>query len=216
MGMKEKQENKRDLERTKNKILHAATAEFAENGLKGARVDAIAKRAKINKAMIYYIFGGKEDLHMAALKHIIETKTRPLHTMLSHRTVEPESLFEIINRYFDDIEELMEYSRIILDDISTGAKALQQLKAESPDLFNLLNDISDILKNFMNAGEMYPMDPDITVMAGLMLMVSFTCLRPYMNIMAGKGSEAHTNLSDPEKWRDFMVTLLTRVFTPAP
>ena len=214
--MKEKQENKRDIERTKAKILQAATAEFAENGLKGARVDAIAKRAKINKAMIYYIFGGKEDLYMATLKRIIETKTQPVHRMLTDGPVAPEILFEIINRYFNEMEELMEYSRIILDDMSTGAKALQQLKAQYPEIFKLLNDISDTLKFLMDKGEMYPMDPDITVMAGLMLIVSFTCLRPYMNIMAEKGSESHKALSDPEKWREFMLTLLTRVFTPVP
>lgn len=214
--MKEKQENKRDIERTREKILKSAATEFAENGLKGARVDAIAKRAKINKAMIYYIFGCKEDLHLAVLKQMIETKTKPVQKTLGDQMIQAEGLLSIIDGYFHDLQELTEYSRIILDDISSGAKALQRLKAQSPELFRVLNDISAVLKYFMDKGEMYPLDPDITVMAAMMLMVSFTSLQPYMMIAAPAGSEAHKNLSDPEKWKQFMMTLLSRVFRPAP
>ncbi len=34
--------------------------EFADNGFHGARIDSIARKAKVNKAMIYYHFKGKE------------------------------------------------------------------------------------------------------------------------------------------------------------
>ena len=44
-------------------ILDAAAAEFAELGFDGARVDSIAKRAGINKAMLYYRVGDKEELY---------------------------------------------------------------------------------------------------------------------------------------------------------
>ncbi len=46
----------RDAERTKRAILKAATSEFAENGLAGARVDKIAETSLVNKRMIYYYF----------------------------------------------------------------------------------------------------------------------------------------------------------------
>ena len=45
----------RDAERTSKAILAAATKEFAERGYGGARVDAIAERAKINKRMLYHL-----------------------------------------------------------------------------------------------------------------------------------------------------------------
>jgi AcrR family transcriptional regulator len=48
-------------------ILEAAADEFAEFGLAGARVDRIAARANINKAMIYYHFGSKEKLYQAVI-----------------------------------------------------------------------------------------------------------------------------------------------------
>lgn len=52
---------------TRDKLLRAATQLFAEKGFSGARVDEIARRARANKAMIYYHFGPKEDLYQAVL-----------------------------------------------------------------------------------------------------------------------------------------------------
>jgi AcrR family transcriptional regulator len=53
---------------TRGRILAAALAEFAANGLAGARVDEIAARAGANKRMLYAYFGAKEDLWLAALE----------------------------------------------------------------------------------------------------------------------------------------------------
>jgi AcrR family transcriptional regulator len=52
----------RDPERTQQRILDAAFDEFCEKGLAGARVDAIATRAGVNKRMLYHYFGNKEAL----------------------------------------------------------------------------------------------------------------------------------------------------------
>jgi AcrR family transcriptional regulator len=60
----------RDPAATRQRILDAAKAEFARLGLGGARVDAIAARAKANKRMIYHYFGGKRDLFLAVLEAV--------------------------------------------------------------------------------------------------------------------------------------------------
>jgi AcrR family transcriptional regulator len=62
----------RDAGRTQATILAAATHEFARHGLAGARVDRIAARAKTNKRMLYYYFGGKERLFLAVLERAYE------------------------------------------------------------------------------------------------------------------------------------------------
>jgi AcrR family transcriptional regulator len=59
---------RRDPERSQERILRAATAEFARFGLGGARVDRIAAGAGANKRMLYYYFGNKEDLFLAVLE----------------------------------------------------------------------------------------------------------------------------------------------------
>ena len=57
----------RDAEKTKAAILRAARDEFCEEGFNGARVDAIAARAKANKRLLYHYFGNKEALYEAVL-----------------------------------------------------------------------------------------------------------------------------------------------------
>lgn len=58
----------RDPEQTRARILEAAKAEFARAGLGGARVDRIAELAGVNKRMLYYYFGSKDDLFRAVLE----------------------------------------------------------------------------------------------------------------------------------------------------
>jgi len=60
--------NRRNPERSKDRILRAATGEFARFGLGGARVDRIAERAGANKRMLYYYYGNKEALFLAVLE----------------------------------------------------------------------------------------------------------------------------------------------------
>ena len=58
----------RDAERTRGEILDAATTEFAAHGLGGTRVDEIAARAGVNKALLYHYYGNKEGLFVAVLE----------------------------------------------------------------------------------------------------------------------------------------------------
>ncbi len=57
----------RNPERTSSRILKAALTEFAAKGFAGARVNAIARRANINKRMLYHYYGDKAGLFRAAL-----------------------------------------------------------------------------------------------------------------------------------------------------
>jgi AcrR family transcriptional regulator len=58
----------RNPERSRTRILAAALKEFSAKGFAGARVDAIARRANINKRMLYHYFGDKEELFKAVLR----------------------------------------------------------------------------------------------------------------------------------------------------
>jgi AcrR family transcriptional regulator len=62
---------RRNAERTKAEILAAATREFFERGLNGARVDSIAARTRTNKRMIYYYFKSKRQLFLTVLEDVL-------------------------------------------------------------------------------------------------------------------------------------------------
>ena len=59
---------RRDPAKNQERILKAATAEFARHGLGGARVDRIAERAGANKRMLYYYYGNKEALFLTVME----------------------------------------------------------------------------------------------------------------------------------------------------
>jgi TetR/AcrR family transcriptional regulator len=100
----------RDPEGTKTAILAAATREFADKGFGGARIDAIAAQAKINKRMLYHYFGGKEDLYLAVLEETYGGIRRAEAKLdLAHR--EPEDgmreLVRFTFHYFLDHPEFL-------------------------------------------------------------------------------------------------------------
>jgi TetR/AcrR family transcriptional regulator len=77
-------ERKRDPERTRERILDAAVAEFGEHGFAGARISAIARRAGVNEQLISYYFDSKEGLYQALQqrwKKISAGANRPDMTM---------------------------------------------------------------------------------------------------------------------------------------
>lgn len=65
----------RDADATRSRILAAATEEFAEHGLAGARVDRIAAAAVSNKAQLYAYFGNKQSLFDVAFTTYVRANT---------------------------------------------------------------------------------------------------------------------------------------------
>jgi AcrR family transcriptional regulator len=93
----------RDADRTQQEILRAAMTEFAGHGFGGARIEAIAERAGVNKKLIYYYFEGKDELFLAVLEQTyadIRAAERDLHL----EAIEPlraiESLVEFTWKHY--------------------------------------------------------------------------------------------------------------------
>jgi AcrR family transcriptional regulator len=61
----------RDAEATRQRLITAARAEFAEHGIAGARWDRIAAAANANKAQIYHYFGNKDRLFDAVWEAVV-------------------------------------------------------------------------------------------------------------------------------------------------
>lgn len=86
----------RDAEITQKQILDAAEIEFSRHGLKGARISAIAKRAKITTAMIHYYFENKEGLYRAVLQRPMEENQQFIEQLeLDHLSPEDAITFII-------------------------------------------------------------------------------------------------------------------------
>jgi AcrR family transcriptional regulator len=95
----------RDAERTKRLLLDAATAEFVEHGIAGARVDRIAAAANVNKAMIYSYFGSKDQLFDAVFSALVVDTVERV-------PFDATDLPDYAGRLFDSFEDQPETHRL--------------------------------------------------------------------------------------------------------
>ena len=116
--------NKRRLSR--NRILESAETEFAEFGLAGARVDRIAERAGINKAMIYYHFSSKENLYRTIIRDQYEKIGD-----IAIKTADEGADFEA---YFHEISKTLHmvfsprgrFGKILMHELASGGRYLKE------------------------------------------------------------------------------------------
>ncbi|MBW8282737.1 MAG: TetR family transcriptional regulator [Rhizobium sp.] len=104
---------KNDPEKTRENILEVATTEFAEFGLSGGRVDAIAEKTRTSKRMIYYYYGSKEGLYLAVLERAYR-KIRALESDLALADMPAEAaLRQLISSTFDHDERNPDFVRLV-------------------------------------------------------------------------------------------------------
>lgn len=105
---------------SRDRILDAAAEEFAEAGLAGARVDSIARRAGVNKAMLYYRVGGKSDLYREVFLRAQEELHRGLSAAVSETRGAGESLKAYVTQFMDFAAGHPEMPSIMLREIAGG------------------------------------------------------------------------------------------------
>lgn len=118
-----------DAERSKADIVAVAMEEFAEYGLAGARVDAIAERTRTSKRMIYYYFGSKEGLYRAVLEQAYNgIRTRESQTHLKELPPR-EALRRLVEITFDYDESHPSFIRLIAVENIHYAEHLKKLSS---------------------------------------------------------------------------------------
>jgi AcrR family transcriptional regulator len=108
------EERERDPEATRANILEIATAEFAEKGFSGARVDDIAARTNTSKRMIYYYFGDKEGLFVAVIEQAY-AGIRQIEANLSLDHLDPEQALRTLVGFTFDYQNANEgFIRLVM------------------------------------------------------------------------------------------------------
>jgi AcrR family transcriptional regulator len=139
---------KPDAEKTRQNILAVARQEFAEHGLSGARVDAIAARISTTKRMIYYYFGSKEGLYLAVLEQVYGGIRGLEQTLDLDRLSPVEALRQMIDFTFDYHEQNPDFVRLVsVENIHHGAHLKQ-----SATLQNLNSTVIASLTTILERG----------------------------------------------------------------
>jgi AcrR family transcriptional regulator len=150
----------RDPERTRASILAAATREFAENGIGGARVDSIAERAGINKRMLYHYFGDKEQLYLAVLEEAY-VGIRTAEKSLNLSDLEPEQgIAELAMFTWDYFLEHPEFLSLLGTENLHRARWLRQSTRLKELHSSFIDKLSDLLRRGKAEGLFRPdVDP---------------------------------------------------------
>jgi AcrR family transcriptional regulator len=105
-----------DPARTMAGILEVATKEFADKGLSGARIDAIAEATHTSKRMIYYYYGSKEGLYLAVLEESYR-RMRQIEGDLHLDDLEPEAaLRRLVEFTFDRHADNEDFIRLVMNE----------------------------------------------------------------------------------------------------
>ena len=181
-------------------ILEAAAEVFSESGFEGARVDEIARRAGVNKAMLYYRIGNKDELYEAVFRRALTYARGELSRILA-APGSPEARLRMVCRAIAGLAmETPSLPSIVLREISSGGKHLSDaLVAEMAGLFA---GIADIYADGERDGTFRRVDPVLAHMvtvSGLMLLVSSRGFRDRLRGFAGappEGAATTENLAD--------------------
>src|SRR6476659_8572679 len=101
-----------------DRILAAAAGEFAERGFGGARVDRIARRARVNKAMLYYHFKSKQALYRALLRQMFTLAAGRLQAIAQSDRTPADKLDDVIAALAELIAEHASFPAIMLREVA--------------------------------------------------------------------------------------------------
>lgn len=98
---------------TVRRIVVAARKVFAQRGLAGARMDEIARVAGVNKALPYYYFRNKEELHRFVLETMIAQISAQMESPSVLAMEPPDRVRALVNTTFDFVMRNPAYPRLI-------------------------------------------------------------------------------------------------------
>ncbi|MFG3360136.1 TetR/AcrR family transcriptional regulator [Streptomyces griseofuscus] len=192
----------RDAARTKAEILDMATREFARAGYEGARVEEIAARTRTTKRMIYYYFGGKEQLFMAVLERAYGA-LREAERRLDVAHLDPvAAIRRLAELIFDHHERHPDYIRLL------SIENLQCAEDSPPAgrLDAIGSPVLDVLREILAAGResgVFRADVDAV---DLHAVISSFCFFRAVNRQAF-GALFGRDLVDPDRREHYRVML---------
>jgi len=162
----------------RDRILDAAADGFAENGFGGARVDEIARRASVNKAMLYYHVGGKEALLEAVLLRNFDRVKAAVAPALQAEGSATERLRALVASVSRVMQEHPSHPRIILREFAGGGRTLPDSVLHR--MLSLVAMVRALLLEGQAGGELRETDPVLThlmVIGSVLFLASVAPLR---------------------------------------
>lgn len=153
--------SRRQPEVSRSTILRAALAEFAAHGLAGARMEAIAAAAGVNKALLYYYFRSKDELYGAVLEEFFQRLQERILRALDSDTTAGKRILLYVRAHFDSVATSLHYARLFQGEMMSAGRS------GSPHLSHIVDRyirptaqrVAETLQQGIAAGEFRGVDP---------------------------------------------------------
>jgi TetR/AcrR family transcriptional regulator len=188
---------------SEEKVLSAAYSEFALYGFDGARIDRIARMAKVNKAMIYYHFKSKEALYEKILSDMALRLLENLKTIISDDVEPLEQLKLIITRYIDYLDGVSnQFVRILLREVSSGGRYFRKIFLPTI-VYPMHSKITSIIERALEKKEIRSVNPTYTLFQFVGSIIFFYSLK-----ISLEGTELFEKTFTPNYKEDFRKNLI--------
>jgi TetR/AcrR family transcriptional regulator len=183
----------RDSVESRATILKAAERIYAEYGLAGARTEAIAAAAGVNKALLYYYFKSKEGLYQAVVGSQLQEFQKQAREVLSAKGPAGPILMRYVSYHFDFIGTHPNYPRIFQRMMMEGDRALERtIREHSIPLKKLL---VAVLERGMRSGEFRRVDKGHTIVSIAGLAAHYFNIAPALRLVTGQDPYSKANLA---------------------
>ena len=174
-------------EESRAAILQAAAHEFAEHGIAGARTDAIARAAHVNKALLYYYFEDKETLYGAVLDSAFSGLKNTVFKVLDSGLAPKDKILAYVGAYFDFIASNPLYPRLMQREMMRAREGeMQQFeKLVKAYIQPIFMRVSQVLQEGIAGGDFRPVKPEHFVPSIVAMIVFYFSSAPMMQKIVG-------------------------------
>src|SRR5271156_4273771 len=180
-----KTSNMTRADRTRRTILRAAIREFSAHGLAGARTDAIAESAKVNKALLYYYFKSKSGLYAASIEEVSSAVVERAFAALDPKHSAGERVLRTALSHFDRILTQRDFQSLMQQEMVRMRRGESEaLPAMVKNVFKpLLVKLQQAIHEGIESGELCRMDWLQVVYSALGANVFYFLSAPMLRLM---------------------------------
>jgi TetR/AcrR family transcriptional regulator len=171
-------------ESSRESILRAAIREFAREGVAGARTEAIAAAAGVNKALLYYYFKDKEALYDAVLDHVFSGVLHAVRHALSQPLPPRERIILYIKAHFDYIAANPPYHRIVNAEFLRAGRDSSRMARVAHQYFRpIFTSLSALLREGAESGDFHSVNPVHFVPSMISVIAFYFTTAPVMKLL---------------------------------
>jgi AcrR family transcriptional regulator len=177
---------RRDAGLTRERLLAAAAALFAERGYDGVPLWLIAERAGVNKAMISYHFGGKHRLYLTIVSDTFGEIVAGVERLAGAPRPAPELLRELVALLADVVTRRHpHFPAMMLREMLSGGRRLEADALARP--LDVLGAVRRIVERGVRDGTLRPVEPLLTHLTLVGSLVFFLATAPFRERVLADG-----------------------------